>query len=274
MKPIATVLIPNYKTPDITKLCLRLISKYTDLSRIHVIAIDNNSDDESLEYLRSLHWIELIERNPEADDTAPLSHSRALDLGFEKVNTPYVFSFHTDTFVRRDDWLDFMLKQLEMDKDIAGVGSWKLEVKPTYKLVLKRIEAFLESSWYSFFRGKDKSSLKGTSFHKQYLRSHCALYRTDLIRDYGLKFSEGKDTAGKIIHEYLVQHGYKMIFLPPEILIKYMVHLNHATMVLNPDLSSRPKSIRKGLRRIRKILNELQAEKILADDSLDAMLET
>lgn len=272
MKKIATILLPNYRTPDITKLCLRLICKYTDLSRIHVIAIDNNSEDKSLEYLRSLNWIELIERVPESDDTAPLSHSRALDLGFEKVETPYVFSFHTDTFVRRNDWLDFMLKQIDRDENIAGIGSWKLEVKPTYKLVLKRMEAFLESLWYSI-KGIDKSCLEGTPFHKQYLRSHCALYRTELLRNYRLRFSGDKDTAGKIIHEQLVQRGYDMLFLSPAILSKYMVHLNHATMVLNPDLGSRPKSIRKGLKRIRRILNELQAEKILADDSLDIQLK-
>ena len=32
--------------------------------KIKVIAIDNKSDDESVEYLRSLPWITLIERDP------------------------------------------------------------------------------------------------------------------------------------------------------------------------------------------------------------------
>lgn len=46
-----TILIPNYKTPDITKICLRLIRKHTDFSKVEVIVVDNHSNDASLAYL-------------------------------------------------------------------------------------------------------------------------------------------------------------------------------------------------------------------------------
>ena len=49
-----TVLLPNYKTPELTKLCLRSLRKYTDFNQIQIVAIDNASGDESLAYLRSL----------------------------------------------------------------------------------------------------------------------------------------------------------------------------------------------------------------------------
>ena len=122
-----TILIPNYKTPEITKLCLRLIRKHTNPNRIRVLVIDNDSRDASTDYLRSLSWIDLIERRPAADDTPSLSHSRALDLALAQVKTPFVLSFHTDTFVRDDGWLDFLLGRIKKDPNIAGVGSWKLE---------------------------------------------------------------------------------------------------------------------------------------------------
>ncbi|MBL8704260.1 MAG: glycosyltransferase, partial [Rhodospirillales bacterium] len=60
--PLVTVLVPNYRTPELTRLCLRLLRKHTPPGRIRVIAIDNDSRDESLDYLRSLAWISLIER--------------------------------------------------------------------------------------------------------------------------------------------------------------------------------------------------------------------
>jgi len=41
-----TILIPNYKTRDLTKLCLRLIRKHTDCRQIKVIVIDNDSADD------------------------------------------------------------------------------------------------------------------------------------------------------------------------------------------------------------------------------------
>ena len=49
-----TIIIPNYKTPELTRLCLRSIRKFTDRSKIKVLAVDNDSADESLEYLRRI----------------------------------------------------------------------------------------------------------------------------------------------------------------------------------------------------------------------------
>jgi len=266
--PEVTILIPNYKTPEITKLCLRLIRKYTDPSRIHVIAIDNASGDESLDYLRSLDWIELIERPNYEDESGSLSHSHALDEAMEKVTTPYVLSMHTDTFVRRDDWLDFLLNKIKSDENIAGVGSWKLEVKPWIKRVLKRIEY----KWQCFYFplvGKGYGKLEGKGDNFLYLRSHCALYRTDMIRKYNLKFSQENDTAGRILHKKLVEHGHDMQFIPSEKLINYMAHLNHATMFLNDEFNLRQRNRDKGMDRMQKIFIDLDATNILKDSSLD-----
>lgn len=266
--PEVTILLPNYKTPEITKICLRLLRKYTDTSRIHVIAIDNASGDESLDYLRSLSWIELIERPKRDDETPSLSHSHALDEAMERVKTPYVLSMHTDTFVRRDDWLDFLLDRIKSDENIAGVGSWKLEVKPWIKRVLKRIEY----KWQSFYFplvGKGYGSLEGKGDNYLYLRSHCALYRTDLIRKYGLMFSQDNDTAGRVMHKKLIEHGHDMQFIPSEELIQYMVHLNHASMFLNEEFNIRQRNRNKGMERMRNIYNDLKAPEILKDTNLD-----
>ncbi len=128
--PIVTALIPNYKTLKVTKLCLRLLRKYTDPKKISIIVIDNDSQDESLKYLKSLKYITLIERKKKQDDSPSLSHARALDLALEKVTTPYVLSMHTDTFVKHPGWLDVLLAEIEQESIIAGVGSWKPESKP------------------------------------------------------------------------------------------------------------------------------------------------
>ena len=106
--PLVTILVPNYKTLELTKLCLRLLRKYTDSNKAHVIVIDNDSRDDSTEYLRSLSWIEFLERKNIPGDPAPVSHGLALDLALAKVTTPYVLSVHTDTLVKRADWLDFL----------------------------------------------------------------------------------------------------------------------------------------------------------------------
>lgn len=263
-----TILIPHYKTLELTKLCLRLIRKHTDAQLAKVIVIDNGSQDESTRYLRTLKWIELIERQPVSGETPVQSHSRALDLALERVETPYVLSIHTDTLVRNHQWLPFLLSHIEHDTTVAGVGSWKLEAKPAWKKTLKSIEHFIQKLYYSF-TGKKNHALEGLDHNHYYLRSHCALYRTDLLRKHEIYFSDGDAVAGKVMHRKLVSHGYKMLFLSSEVLLNYMDHINHATTVLNPELSRRARSVIKGIRRIQKSLDSFNASAILKDSSLD-----
>jgi glycosyl transferase family 2 len=264
-----TILIPNYKTVELTQLCLRLLRKYTDPMLAKVIVIDNGSQDKSLDYLRTLRWIELIERQPAIPDETPaLSHSRALDLALSHVTTPYVLSIHTDTLVCHDQWLPFLLSHIQNHPNVAGVGSWKLESKSAWKIFLKMLEGNIQKIYYKI-TGKVDHALEGIGHNYYYLRSHCALYRTDLIRRYHTGFSDGKEVAGKVMHRTLVKNGYKMVFLNSEDLLKYMDHINHATTVLNPKLSRNKKSVSKGMHRIQKSLARFHADDILKNALLD-----
>ena len=62
----ATICVVNYRTVDFTRLCLRSIRRFTEYP-CEVIVVDNNSQDESLEYLKSLRWIRLLQRNTDGD---------------------------------------------------------------------------------------------------------------------------------------------------------------------------------------------------------------
>ncbi|VVC76326.1 hypothetical protein AQUSIP_16370 [Aquicella siphonis] len=266
--PQVTILIPNYKTPELTKLCLRLIRKHTCHGQAEVIVIDNESRDASIEYLRSLSWIKLIERKAVPGEGAISAHSRALDLGLEQVSTPYVLSIHTDTLIKHPHWLNFLISHMEKKTAIAGVGSWKLEAKPMWRQVLKKLERNAQLAYYRLLR-QNPQAIEGVGKNYYYLRSHCAMYRMDLIRRLNLSFSGGDMVAGKDMHKRLVDSGHEMVFLSSEVLVKYLDHINHATTVLNPELSTRTKSVEKGLRRIRNSLARLNAESILSDSRLD-----
>lgn len=267
-QPEITILIPHYKTLTLTKLCLRLIRQHTDLNKARVIVIDNDSQDDSTEYLRSVKWITLLERKAIPDEGHVTAHSRALDLGIEHTTTPYVLSIHTDSLVKNPQWLDFLVAHMRKHPQIAGVGSWKLESKPYWRQVLKLIERHLQLLYYRL-TGKSQHLIEGVGKNYYYLRSHCAMYRMDLLKKMHLTFSGGDMVAGKDMHKQLVDAGYDMVFLPSDILINYLDHINHATTVLNPELSSRTKSVDKGLRRIEKSLERMNATAILKDDSLD-----
>ena len=267
-QPMVTILIPHYKTLELTTLCLRLLRRHTDFNKAKIIVVDNDSQDASLNYLRKLSWIELIERKAILGESPTQSHARALDMALARVTTPYVLSIHTDTLVKRPDWLEFLITQIEKDPHIAGVGSWKLELKPSWRQLLKLVEHSIQRIYYSVI-GKEKHGLQGIGENYYYLRSHCAMYRTRLLKKLNLYFADGDMVAGKIIHKRLRDAGYKMIFFPSSMLIRYIEHINHATTVLNPQLSTRQKSIDKGMRRIEKSLERLNAKAILQDASLD-----
>ena len=104
IKAKATICIVNYKTPELTRLCLRSIRKFTHYP-CEVLVIDNNSKDESLDYLRTLNWIRLIERDTQNDYGGGHSHAVALELGLEKCNTEFFISMHSDTIVQKENWL-------------------------------------------------------------------------------------------------------------------------------------------------------------------------
>lgn len=267
--PQVTILIPNYKTLQLTQLCLRLLRKHTSPALAHVIVIDNDSKDESLTYLRSLRWIQLIERASIPNEYAVLSHARALDLALSQVTTPYVLSLHTDTLVRTPQWLPFLLSHIHSRPRVAGVGSWKLESKPWWKKWLKSLERRYQKTYYHL-SGKRNHALEGLSHNHYYLRSHCALYRTDLVRKYQTGFADGNEVAGKVMHRKLVEQGYEMVFIPSTQLLNYMDHINHATVILNPTLSRSQKSVIKGKRRLQKSLAAFNATAILQDTNLDA----
>lgn len=237
MTKVVTILIPNYKTLDITKICMRLIRKHTDFNMANVIVIDNNSADASLEYLKSLSWIKLIERTGIPGETGPLSHSRALDLALNLVETPFVLSIHTDTFVKDNDWINVLLEPFKSNPKLAGVGSWKLESKSKLQLLGYKIEQFWKYALFKLggYQGYNKERLD-VSAH--YLRSHCAMYKTEIVRSLNTCFSDDGETAGKVMHQKIIAAGYEMLFLSSAKLGQYVDHLNHATMILNPELGT------------------------------------
>lgn len=230
-RPQVTILIPHYKTLALTRLCLRSIEKFTDIDRVNVVVIDNDSQDESTDYLRALDWIMLVERASIPGEKPIHAHSQALDLGLKYADTPYVLSIHTDTFVCKDGWLNFLLAKIEESPNVAGVGSWKLEYGSKLRLIAKHFERYVRTRiWYRIINSEKRDVFR-------YLRSHCALYRVDLLRLHAISFSDGEETAGRVMHKKLQNLGYKMVFISDHSMISYIKHLSHATQILNPDVT-------------------------------------
>src|SRR5690606_29802738 len=96
-QPLVSIIVPHFQTPELARLCLRSIRRFTYWVPYEVIVIDNGSKDgASLDYLRTIEWIKLIERTENIGPVA-IGHKEAVDIGIEASTAPYVLAFHTDT---------------------------------------------------------------------------------------------------------------------------------------------------------------------------------
>jgi len=254
----STIIIPNYKTPFLTRLCLRALRSCTDLDQTRVIVVDNDSADESLEYLRQVEWITLLERKT-AGESGPQMHARALDAALAQVDTPFFAVMHTDTIVKDPKWLEFLLGKFDGAPKLAGVGSWKLEHVTRAKMIGQKIEDFFRETFTSRRHAPEE----------RYLRSHCAVYRTEPVKTLTRGFDDN-ETAGKSLHRMLVAAGFEMRFLESAELSRFVDHLNHATMILNPSGSGRT-SKASSRRKLDDKLDNPFYRKLMGNDALDKL---
>jgi glycosyltransferase involved in cell wall biosynthesis len=269
VKDKATICVVNYKTPDLIRLCLRSIRKFTKYP-YEVIVVDNNSQDQSLEYLKRLRWIRLIERNTNndpANGSGGYAHAAALDLGLENCNTEFFVSMHSDAFVKKDNWLDDLIGYFGGDQTMACVGSGKLELSPRWRIALKKITDIRT------FKRKLLRQPDTIGKFRCYNRTICCLYRTGILRQKQLSFLMDRDkglTVGKKLYFELVDRGYKTVELPASIMGRYIIHLAHATQVINRQkFAVQKKTIDKCNRLIDKVVSSALVQSLLADDLLD-----
>jgi glycosyltransferase involved in cell wall biosynthesis len=263
----ATICIPNYKTLDLTRLCLRSIRKFTNYP-YEVIVVDNDSRDESLEYLRSVKWIRLIEQK--SDDgklIGSLAEGSALDIGVRECKTEYYIAMHSDTFVKRENWLCELIKYFERDEDVVCVGSGKIEMIPKWRIALKK------ATDLRTFRRKLLRTPDPVGKFRYYNLTVCCVYRPDILLRENLSFNMGRNeglTAGKKLYLELVDRGYKTVELSPAIMGQYIAHLAHATQVVNRnEFALKKQTIRKCGRLIDRVMSSDLIQNVMTDSSLD-----
>ncbi len=264
MKPLVSIIVPHYQTAALASLCLRSIRRFTSGVAYEVIVVDNASKDgASLEYLRQVDWIRLIERTGEIP-TGSEAHRTAVEMGFESARAPYILTIHTDTIPVRHDWLQFHLDPMLSDERLAAIGTDKLVLRSPIQNWLRLVED--TAMWWKRFR-----SVR-TINKKPYIRSHCALYRRSVLDKHQIRYNDDPSlTAGQGVHRDLERLGYECRLLDPRDVIQRVVHLNHATELLLPELQAQCKKMHlwRGQHRIAQFFQRPETKEILADSTLD-----
>ncbi|OQY03872.1 MAG: hypothetical protein B6I25_07640 [Planctomycetales bacterium 4572_13] len=267
IQPKARICIVNYKTPELIRVCLRAIRKFTDYP-IEVVVVDNDSKDESVEYLRSLDWIRLIERKyTPGDPRGSFDEGAAYDLGLADCQTEFFVVMHSDTIALRPGWLTELIGHFNNDARTACVGSDKIEIEPAWRAILKKATDFKK------LKRKLLPKPDPLGRRRYHNRTICCLYRTDVLKKEKLSFLMDHDkgfTTGKRLYLELVDRGYKTVELPIAKMKSNVLHLTHATQITNPkEFPLGKRTFKKWSRIIKKRMAAEPIRSLLADDSLD-----
>ena len=229
--PLVSICIPHWQVRDLMEVCLRSIRRRSAGVDLEILVVDNGSRDGSLDWLRSLSWIRLLERPDETPDNWPRNVFTAWDLGAQVARGRYYLTMHSDVFVKNDAWLTPFLRELSHGPNVGAAGAWKLELEhPLYR-------------WQKRFVGGTVATIKGW-FGKtgrcdanvgRYPRDYCAMYRRDVVVERGFTFcpNPGEITGGHAIARQLWGAGFETRLFPVWEMAESVVHVAHATAAVS-----------------------------------------
>ena len=136
-QPLVSICIPHWQVRKYMTLCLRSLRKHSRNENLEIIVVDNGSRDDSLDYLRSLDWIRLIERPEEVHTNWPLNVFTAWDRGLEEARGTFYLTMHSDVFIREDGWLDPFLREMEKSETDRRVGGLEIGVGTSFLSLAK-----------------------------------------------------------------------------------------------------------------------------------------
>lgn len=93
-----SIIIVNFKTKELTKNCLDSLFKYCDKDIFEVILVDNNSGDQSVEFLQNnfKNKIKIIKSSEN------LGFGKANNLGAKIAQGEYLFLLNSDTLIQNN----------------------------------------------------------------------------------------------------------------------------------------------------------------------------
>jgi GT2 family glycosyltransferase len=263
----ATLCVVNHKTLELTRLCLRSLRRYTQYPH-EILVVDNDSQDASLDYLRGLPWITLMERRPaQRDPSGAHAHGAALDMALAACRTEFFVALHSDTVVTGPDWLTELIRPLLGDAGAACAGGDKIDLGPLWRVWLKKATDLKALSRRLF---ADPTTRRR---YARFNRTICAAYRTGILLKEGLSFApipEQRLTVGQALCFELQDRGYKTLLLSDRVMTRHVIHLAHATQVINAvQFGVDGRSSRRWHRTMARRLAVPAIASVLEDNSLD-----
>ena len=175
MQKLVTIVIPVYKVEAYINKCLdSLVIEPELMEKMDVLIVNDGTPDRSAEMSR-----EYVKRYPgvfRQIDKENGGHGSVWNLGVKEAYGKYV------KFLDSDDWLenlDVMVRKLEQtDADLILTSCIAhCPGNELWKLVIKDME-------FDHVYDADKFDWLGNHSHGNYIFHHCAIYKTEMFRQY------------------------------------------------------------------------------------------
>lgn len=251
--PNFSIALVNYKTLEVTSICLDLIRQAVNVHEVPVWVVDNNSADASLDYLKTLDWIHLIERKADAPEVGYMAHGRALDMVLERVTTDYLLLLHSDTLIYDAKIITLLINALQANSHVAAAGCLEQVNRPAYATVWRKLVRGIK---YYVRRAKVVAGLKTREprlFYEVYLKSFCTLWNINIIKQHELSFAIVDRIPGYEMQDKLRELGYTFECMAPSEMFQYLDHIEAGTVSHVKGLGKNHKRVKNYLAILKKI---------------------
>jgi GT2 family glycosyltransferase len=236
-----TIVIPHYKTLELTTLCVRCINRFKRL-KCEVIVIDNNPSDRSVDALRSIPNVRIISNYSAVSGVE--AHKKALALGVESAKTEWVFLFHSDTIPVKTGWDEEALNLIEVNGAV-GLTTTIRSVDPFDSFFSRLARRIREHRTY-FYVKSGPTNRKVMSYF--FLVSKKYFSSEQIVNDHG-------DVAVGL-YKALCMQGHIVVLAGRLFLNQYIWHSSNATTLLSGQISDR-KSINRFFVKLERLEKEL-----------------
>jgi GT2 family glycosyltransferase len=114
MQPLVSIIIPHWNGIDVIKECLESLQKAT-YPNLEVIIVDNNSSDDSVNYIRKFFPKVIIFENKQNE-----GYAGGCNRGSEIAKGEYILFLNNDT-VHQPNWIEPLVSLLKENPRIAAV---------------------------------------------------------------------------------------------------------------------------------------------------------
>lgn len=229
-KPTFSIALVNYKTCEMTRTCLDLLHKHLANQNVPVWVVDNNSADDSTEYLRNVPWINLIERVQPEGEAGHIAHGKALDLILERIDTDYILLMHTDTFIFDAKVFKLMLDLCVPDPKVAAVGCVEQLNRGLVRSAWRFGSRYCKHHYRRSIRALGLSGRDPKPWREVHLKSFCTLWNAKAMKEQGLHFCMDDRVPGYTLQDRMLASGYSVAEIPARRLFKYLDHIQSGTV--------------------------------------------